>query len=515
MRSFTGQSSVAPLAVALLACTVAFPWGEQPGSGAAPRARDSRIAELIEQLGSGNFKTRQAASDSLVELGEPARTRLEQVARSHKDPDVRLRAREILATLDRLRALQKPLEQLREARKRLADLSAQHKMRAEPPPFSADVVRPLVLKHGIIKSDETWAAGKSYRITGSLKVARGATLTLQPGTVVLVESGCDIEVEKEGSLIARSGDPRHPIVLTTVAEWKKEKGHWGQLLVRGRADLQNVQVRHSTGVEFRDREPEESRIKDIGIYFTVGNGLTFVNCSPSKTTGVTVGGASGTGLLFEDDCQRAELSTIRVFECRAGVRCAERARGWLNDVVVCDVKEEGIALAPFSGLVLRNLFIRGSKVGLWGEKHAKGRMRDVVIDQCLERGVYLTKYASWTFWSDLIISECGSRGILVDQSAGLDAEKVTVLGAETGIELTATPTMVKDLVICGCSLHGILIDRSSPRFREVFVLGPTKVGLKVTSGSYPTIKSLLTKNCQQDTVIEEKAKIGAWRREWD
>jgi WD40 repeat protein len=59
------------------------------------------IGKLIEQLGSDDAKERQEAAKRLAAIGEPAIEPLRQVAKSHADPDVRLRAGVIVAAMTR------------------------------------------------------------------------------------------------------------------------------------------------------------------------------------------------------------------------------------------------------------------------------------------------------------------------------------------------------------------------------------------------------------------------------
>jgi WD40 repeat protein len=70
-------------------------------SRAADEPDAKTIARLIEQLGSDDAKERQEAAKRLEAIGEPAVEPLRQAARSHADPDVRLRAGVIVAAMTR------------------------------------------------------------------------------------------------------------------------------------------------------------------------------------------------------------------------------------------------------------------------------------------------------------------------------------------------------------------------------------------------------------------------------
>ncbi len=71
-----------------------------------------------------------------------------------------------------------------------------------------DIIR---MKGHIVTSDETFEAGRPYRLIDSLVVAPGATLTLAPGARLLFHDGARMDVR--GSLRSE-GTPDKPVVLT-------------------------------------------------------------------------------------------------------------------------------------------------------------------------------------------------------------------------------------------------------------------------------------------------------------
>ncbi|MCI0635754.1 MAG: right-handed parallel beta-helix repeat-containing protein, partial [Actinobacteria bacterium] len=81
--------------------------------------------------------------------------------------------------------------------------------------------RPTAVVAGAVEGDTTWSAGAGpYRMTGDVVVPPGATLTIEGGTVVLVENGARILVE--GRIVA-DGAPEAPIVMnayTCDAFWE-------------------------------------------------------------------------------------------------------------------------------------------------------------------------------------------------------------------------------------------------------------------------------------------------------
>lgn len=90
-----------------------------------------------------------------------------------------------------------------------------------------------------IKTNTTWTADKTY-ILPRLKtvfVMPGATLTIEPGTVVQGEQGSVLAVAR-GAKIKAEGTADKPILLTTVQpSGQKTPGYWGGLLVLGAAPI--------------------------------------------------------------------------------------------------------------------------------------------------------------------------------------------------------------------------------------------------------------------------------------
>lgn len=83
---------------------------------------------------------------------------------------------------------------------------------------------------GTINSDTTWTAnGGPYRVTSSLTVASGTTLTLQPGTTVYLGSGVNFTVANGGRLLAE-GTASNRIHFASVPG---SGVSWGGLTING------------------------------------------------------------------------------------------------------------------------------------------------------------------------------------------------------------------------------------------------------------------------------------------
>ncbi|TNJ45313.1 hypothetical protein KFZ70_06635 [Tamlana fucoidanivorans] len=89
---------------------------------------------------------------------------------------------------------------------------------------------------GEISADSKLLSSIEYTLTGSLTVKSGATLTIEPGTLIKAKSGRTdvfLAVERGAKLIAK-GTASQPIKFTSDASSPKA-GDWGGLVLAGRA----------------------------------------------------------------------------------------------------------------------------------------------------------------------------------------------------------------------------------------------------------------------------------------
>lgn len=109
-----------------------------------------------------------------------------------------------------------------------------------------------VIKAGNITADETWTSDKVYILDGRVTVT-GATLTIEPGTVVKANPGAGtvssaLVIARDGMIMA-NGEANNPIIFTTVAD-KVESGDvvspnmdaennglWGGVIILGKAPI--------------------------------------------------------------------------------------------------------------------------------------------------------------------------------------------------------------------------------------------------------------------------------------
>lgn len=89
-----------------------------------------------------------------------------------------------------------------------------------------------------ITSNTTWTADKVYLLSGQIYVKNNATLTIEPGTVILGDkafAGCGLFVTK-GAKLNAIGTAAKPIVFTSNQEVNaREEGDWGGIILLGKA----------------------------------------------------------------------------------------------------------------------------------------------------------------------------------------------------------------------------------------------------------------------------------------
>ncbi len=89
-----------------------------------------------------------------------------------------------------------------------------------------------------ISVDTTWTNDRIYRIRHQVFVNAGATLTIEPGTLILASGQNAVLVVERGARILAAGTRSMPIVMTCDASvGRRESGCWAGLIVLGDAQM--------------------------------------------------------------------------------------------------------------------------------------------------------------------------------------------------------------------------------------------------------------------------------------
>jgi hypothetical protein len=118
---------------------------------------------------------------------------------------------------------------------------------------TAAPVTPIVVVSGVIEANQTWEATNIYELAGRIIVKSGATLTIQPGTVIKGREGQGINASvlmiARGGKINAIGTAASPIIMTSVIDNIKpgessgttldedDRGKWGGLVILGKAPI--------------------------------------------------------------------------------------------------------------------------------------------------------------------------------------------------------------------------------------------------------------------------------------
>jgi serine/threonine protein kinase len=128
----------------------------------------------------------------------------------------------------------------------------------EPPPPEPEPLPPVVVTvcpteraevvlSGDIEEDATLSCQHDYRLVGPVRVLEGATLTVEPGTVVAGEPGSGaLLLVSTGARLVAVGEAARPIVFTSARHKDPagpQPGDWGGLVLLGRAPTNQPEPR--------------------------------------------------------------------------------------------------------------------------------------------------------------------------------------------------------------------------------------------------------------------------------
>jgi len=251
--------------------------------------------------------------------------------------------------------------------------------------------RPINVVSGALDSSATWSG--VYHVTGGdFTIKDGVTLTLEPGTMVLIDgvkSGADgTDMQIEGSIQAM-GAAASPITITAFVAGE----NWGELrFVNAEPSsfsYTNIaQAGHSPRVGHSNSGPairaQGSQIAFDHVSFTDNAGkvmhatsgcdLVFRHCLLARS--VMGPEIASTGLLFED-CwvtemhARDDADAIYIHRQQAGQKCT-LARG-----VIADMHDDGLDTLG-SKVIVQDFIIRGCR-----DKGVSVYNGETTLDRCL------------------------------------------------------------------------------------------------------------------------------------
>jgi len=121
----------------------------------------------------------------------------------------------------------------------LATACSKKEATIDPPVTDTTKVSTTVNVSGDIKVNTTWKADKIYLLKGFVYVTDGATLTIEPGTIVKGEKVTKgTLIITRGAKIMAEGTASKPIVFTSsFAAGTRSAGDWGGIIILGKAPV--------------------------------------------------------------------------------------------------------------------------------------------------------------------------------------------------------------------------------------------------------------------------------------
>ena len=168
----------------------------------------------------------------------------------------------------------------------------------------------LVEVNSDISIDTTWKASSTYLLSDVVFVNGGATLTIEPGTIIYAdladENTAPALIVAQGSKIHAEGTKDHPIVFTSALDLdyslsNEDKGLWGGLIILGKAPINSNKSSNLDNQPLTDKiegVPEYSSLTGRSIpseYLTFGGSDPIDDSGILKYVSIRHGGAKGVG----------------------------------------------------------------------------------------------------------------------------------------------------------------------------------------------------------------------------
>jgi hypothetical protein len=189
----------------------------------------------------------------------------------------------------------------------------------------------ITIPAGDITTNTTWSAGNVYLLNGWVYVKAGATLTIEPGTIIRgdkVNKGALI-IEK-GATINANGTASNPIVFTSnQAAGSRDYGDWGGVIILGNAVI-NVAGGSATieggvgSIYGGTNDADNSGIfRYVRIEFP---GIAFV--TNSEINGLTMGGVGSATQLDHIQVSYSGDDSFEWFGGTVNAKYLIALRGW-------------------------------------------------------------------------------------------------------------------------------------------------------------------------------------------
>ena len=284
----------------------------------------------------------------------------------------------------------------------------------------------VTIPAGDITTNTTWTSSNVYLLNGWVYVKAGATLTIEPGTIIRGDktSKGALIIEK-GATINANGTASNPIIFTSnQAAGSRDYGDWGGIIILGNAVINvtggSATIEGGVGSTYGGTNDADNsgifryvRIEFPGIAFTTNN----------EINGLTMGGV---GSATQLDYIQVSYSGDDSFEWYGGTVNAKHLiafRGWdddfdtdfgfrgkvqfavsLRDKNIADVSGSngfesdndgsGSTNAPFTNCIFSNFSLFGPKVNLTDTIHTNYK-RALHLRRNTKLNVFNSVFSGW------------------------------------------------------------------------------------------------------------------------
>lgn len=192
-----------------------------------------------------------------------------------------------------------------------------------PPVIVDPVVDPVdTTLSGVISADKTLTSDVIWEVSGRVVVASGATLTIQPGTILKAFAGSGSQASTlmiaRGGKIDAQGTAAKPIIMTSASDnirvgetsgtnlSQNDRGLWGGLLMLGKApgsfkgDVTEIQIEGIPATDTNGLYGGTDPTDNSGIlkYVSIRHGGTLIG-EGNEINGLTLG-AVGSGTVIDN-----------------------------------------------------------------------------------------------------------------------------------------------------------------------------------------------------------------------
>jgi len=226
---------------------------------------------------------------------------------------------------------------------------------------------------GSIISNTTWSSDKVYELAGKVVVENGATLTIQPGTIIKGRTGTGslasaLIITRDAKIMAE-GTVTEPIIFTSVIDnislgqlagtnlSESDNGRWGGLIILGNArisaeqgdnvaQIEGIPANESYGAYGGNNDADNS---GVVRYVSIRHGGALIG-EGNEINGITLGGVGNGTTIDHVEVVANEDDGIELFGGSVNV----------TNILIAFQKDDGIDIDQnYSGTIDNFLVIHG------------------------------------------------------------------------------------------------------------------------------------------------------------